>query len=198
MANIEITAVEMTNSWATGVPQSVDVKIDNHESMGPAGWGPVVCPSDGIWNAGHMTDVSLRIEDADTGAVVWSATKPTCIPVERPSTSLGANAIVHFEPSVDSSGNYVVSAEVQVRGDNGKDTSDLYPLTVGSGGSDLPPNGDERGAGLFPGAGDVPVDDVLDDPLGAMADNPAIALGAVLALLIVLRPYASLGASATG
>jgi len=197
VANIEITAVEMADTWATGASQSVDVKIDNHESVGPVGWGPVVCSSDGIWNTGHMSDVILRIEDADTGTVVWEASKGKCIPVERPSTSLGANATVHFEPSVDSAGTYVVTAEVQVRGDNGTDTSDRYPLTVGAGGSDLPPSGDERGAGLFPGA-DVPVDDVLADPIGAMADNPALALGAVLGLLIVLRPYASLGASATG
>ena len=197
MANIEITAVEMSNSWAPGAPQSIDVKIDNHESLGPIGWGPVVCPSDGSVNSGHMTDVSLSIVEATSGVEVWSETKGECIPVERPSTSFGANAMVHFEPTVTAPGDYVVTAEVAVRGDNGTDTSDRYPLTVGSSGSDLPPSGDERGAGPFPGV-DVPVDEILADPIGAMTDNPALALGAVLVLLIVLRPYASLGASATG
>ncbi|MFD1632280.1 hypothetical protein ACOZ4L_05745 [Haloplanus ruber] len=196
MANIPITAVEFADTWAPGTIQSVDVKIDNKETTGPAGWGPAVCPSDGIWNDAHMTDVTLRIETA-TGETVYEETKGECIPAERPSTAAGPNATVHFEPSISDPGEYAVVAEVQVRGGNGFDRSDRYPLTVGSGGATQPPEGGERGAGLFPGA-DVPVDQILSDPIGAAVDNPALAFGALLLGLIVLRPYASLGASATG
>jgi hypothetical protein len=202
MANIEITAVEFAESWAPGSSQSVDVKIDNHETVGPIGWGDVVCPSDGTVNDGHMTDVTLRIEDATTGVSVYEETKGECVPVERPSTSFGPNATVHFSPSISTAGDYVVRATLQVRGNNGSDTSDSYPLTVGSGGADTPQPGDDRDAGLLPGSGlDDAVDDVggvADDPLGAAVDNPAVAAAALLVLLIVLRPYASLGASATG
>ncbi|AXG09474.1 hypothetical protein [Haloplanus rubicundus] len=201
MADIPITSVEFADSWAPGTIQSVDVKIDNKETMAPAGWGPAVCSSDGIWNSGHMTDVTLIIEDP-SGAVVWERTKGECIPAERPTTAGGPNATVHFEPSISTAGEYAVIAEVQVRGNNGFDRSDRYPLTVGSGGLTTPPAGDDRDAGLFPDSG---LEDVADDvsdaasnPIGAAVDNPALAAGAVLLGLIVLRPYASLGANATG
>lgn len=196
MANIEITGVDLVSSWAPGMTQSVDVHIDNHETVGPVGWGPVVCDSDGIVNDGHKADITLRIRDSTTGTVVWEATKSECIPVERPSTSFGPNATVSFAPSVSDSGSYTVRVDLQVLGNNGNDQSDTYPLQVEQGGATAPPDGDEHGAGLLPGV-DTP-DNVLDDPIGAAVDNPALAIGAVLFGLIALRPYASLGASATG
>jgi len=195
VANIEITGVDLANSWAPGATQSVDIHIDNHESVGPVGWGPVTC-GDGWVNNGHMVDVTLRIRNSTTGTVVFEETKGECIPVERPSTAFGPNATVSFEPSVSETGTYTVRADLQARGNNGTDQSDTYPLRVEDGGADLPPSGDERGAGLLPGV-DTP-DDLLDDPVDAMTDNPALAFGAVLLALIVLRPYASLGANATG
>jgi hypothetical protein len=196
VANIEITGVDLLTSWAPGATQSVDVHVDNHETVGPVGWGPVVCDSDGIVNDGHKVEVTLRIRDSTTGTVVWEATKSECIPVERPSTSFGPNATLSFAPSVTESGSYTVRANLQVLGNNGGDQSDTYPLQVEQGGATAPPDGDERGAGLLPGV-DAP-GGVLDDPIGAAVDNPALAFGAVLLGLIVLRPYASLGASATG
>lgn len=197
MANIEITGVDLANSWAPGATQSVDVHVDNHESVGPVGWGPVVCPSDGIVNDGHMVDVTLRIRNSTTGTVVFEKTKGECIPVERPSTAFASNATVSFSPSVSSEGSYTVRASLQVRGNNGTDQSDTYPLRVEEGGATVPPSGDERGGGLLPGV-DAPVDGIVEDPVGAMTDNPALAFGALLLGLIVLRPYASLGANATG
>jgi len=194
VANIEITGVDLANSWAPGATQSVDVHVDNHESVGPAGWGPVTC-GDGWVNNGHMVDVTLTIRDSTTGVVV-EETKGECIPVERPSTSFSPNATVSFSPSVSETGTYTVRAELQVRGNNGTDQSDTYPLRVEEGGRMVPPSGDERGGGLLPGV-DAP-DGLVDDPIGAAVDNPALAFGAVLLALIVLRPYASLGASATG
>lgn len=151
MANIEVTDVSFVDSWAPDSLQSVDVKIDNHEAVGPVGWGPVACPDSGLVNDGHMTDVTLRIRSSQ-GIVVWEGTKGQCVPVERPSTSLGPNATVSFEPRIATPGEYTVQAEVQVRGDNGNDTSDLYPLVVEDSGATVPPQGDDRDAGLLPGA----------------------------------------------
>jgi len=190
MANIEITAVEFADSWAPGATQSVDVRIDNHESLGPAGWGPVVCGSDGLVNSGHMTDVTLRIESAG-GTTVYEETKGECVPVERPSTAGGPNATVHFEPAV-SVGDYNVSAELQVRGNNGFDSSDLYPLTVSESGSETPPEGDTGGGGLWSGSPDIDP----SDPVGSISDNPMLAAAAALAVLVLLSSYADLAASA--
>jgi hypothetical protein len=191
MADVRITAVETADSWAPGTTHSVDVKIDNKETVGPVGWGSVVCPSDGFVNDGHMTDVTLRIRSA-AGGVVYERTKGECIPVERPSTSFGPNATIHFEASIPSSGNYTIEAELQVRGDNGSDQSDTYPLTVGSGGSETPQDGDTGGAGLFPDVGES-VDP--SDPLGTLTSNPALAAVAALAVLVLLAPYAEAGAA---
>jgi hypothetical protein len=194
MANVEITAVDFAGPWSPGAMQSVDVAIDNKETVGPAGWGPVACSSDGLVNDGHMTDVTLRIEDAATGVAAYEETKGECIPVERPSTAFGPNATVHFSPSLPA-GEYVVRAELQVRGDNGTDRSDSHPLTVEAGGATQPPDGEDGRGGLLPGVGDGSDGIDLSDPLGSAADNPAIAAVGVILMLILLSSYADLAAS---
>jgi hypothetical protein len=121
------------------------------------------------------------------------------VPVERPSTSFGPNATVHFGVSIPNPGEYTIEAEVQVRGDNGSDTSDLYPLTVAESGSSTPEDGDDRGAGIIPdpGGGDV-AEDLAEDPLGTALDSPAISVGVVLVVLVLLSSYADLAASLAG
>ncbi|QIO23716.1 hypothetical protein [Haloarcula sp. JP-L23] len=202
MADIRVRYVDYRDEQAANQPFPVEVGINNLETVGPVGWGPVVCPDSGAVNNGHMTDVTLTIRDS-TGSVVETLEEPLCVPVNRPSLVGQANATAEFQPSLPP-GEYTVTAEVAVRGNNGTDTSQPQSLTVSEGTDSLPGGDADRGFWQDPGPDGNDGGTDGSDPFAAIPGVTATeakvggGLVVLLVLLWVAAPYASLGASLAG
>lgn len=201
MADIRITAVEFGQTKPAGSAFGVTVALDNKELR--AGWlDDAAC--DHLGKPGHKALVRLIVEDA-AGGTVWSESQETCVPRNRLSEMMGPNRRITFRPSIDDPGSYVVRAEVDSINAEESDASSPRSLTIQSGtqGAD-DPDSTSDGSG---GSGGDPwnPDDYLPDDGDSLDLTPdldtetkvALALVALLVVATVMRPYASLGATAT-
>lgn len=203
MADIRVRYVDYADEQAANQPFPVEVGINNNETVGPIGWGPVVCPDSGAVNSGHMTDVTLTVRDSN-GSPVETYEEGLCVPVNRPSEFGSANAVAEFTVSLPP-GDYTLAAEVQVRGDNGHDSAQPKQLTVTDGTDSL--DGGDADRGWWTDPGPEGGDDPDSNPANPLADvfgvSPSTAKllaggGALLIALMILSPYAQMGASIAG
>lgn len=215
MADLRIHHIESRSSQPAGQPWPVTVALNNLETVAFA-WESGTCNENG--EPGHKASVTLTIRDSN-GAKVWSETKETCIPRNRVGQMLGANKRLEFNPSVDSPGGYTLTASVEAINSVGGDTSDPVQVTVtGVEETEQVDNGNDNGGdsnGLTP-LGDADGDGTpnMMDPAPQNPDKPAggglpslglsttqqagLAVVAVLVVMLIARPYASLGSEVVG
>lgn len=157
MPDVRIESIDYADGQAAGVPFTVEVEVNNLETVAPLYGSPALC-SKGVFSPdGHKIEVTLIVERGFSE--VWRETKSGCAPVQAFSQALGGNARIEFEPQLPA-GDYTLRAKVEAM-PNGSDSSDSKTLTVRGDTSGLDGGSDGSGGGGWN------LGDVLDDSDGS-------------------------------
>lgn len=190
MADLRIRNVESRGTQPAGQPWPVTVAVNNLETVAFA-WEAGTCNENG--EPGHKARVTLTVR-GPMGDEVWSETKRTCVPRNRVGQMLGANKRVGFTPEVSSKGDYTLVATVESVNSVGEDTSDPVRVAV-TGVEETEQANNETDSGVNYGDafdGDTPVAGL------STTQQAALAGVALLVVMMIARPYASLGAEVAG
>ena len=190
MADLRIRNVESRPTQPAGQPWPVTVVVNNLETVAFA-WEAGTCNENG--EAGHKARVTLSVR-GPMGDEVWSETKRTCVPRNRVGQMLGANKRVEFTPEVSSKGDYTLVARVEAVSSSGEDSSDPVRVSV-TGVEETEQASNESDSGVNYGDafnGDTPTPDI------STKQQAALAVVGLLVVMMVARPYASLGSEVLG
>lgn len=195
MAAIEVFRVEIENEGelATNTPFTVNVPVENHNTLGPVLGG---CVNSGV--EGHKVRVRLNIEHAQ-GATAWSGSQTVCAPIQ---STLAPNVRARFTPELEESGEYIVRAYVQQVNGASEDTSEAHRIQVSDDVSTIPLGGTEGqsedtaatgqdGSPLGGGSGSGVLAWVMNN------QQQAATILLVLAFLYVAGPFAEVAANVT-
>lgn len=111
MADVRIAQVESRSQQIAGSEFPVTVYLNNNELVAPA-WNPKTCNGNG--GAGHKTDVTVRLKDANGNTVASKTEEEFCVPRNRAATFVDSNANVTFTFTVNQPGEYIIGAEASV------------------------------------------------------------------------------------
>jgi len=185
MADLRIRTVESRGTQPADQPWPVTVAMNNLETVAFP-WEAGTCNENG--EPGNKARVTLTVR-GPMGDEVWSETKRTCVPRNRVGQMLGANKRVEFTPSVSSQGEYTLAAKVDSVNSSGEDSSDPVRVSV-TGVEETEQASNESDNGVNYGDafdGDTPTPDL------STKRKAALAVVALLVIMMVARPYASLG-----